>query len=820
MQTIQRDGANVNQVINRYDTQGNLATSSRGVHKEGSNDYFTSKNIYTSTLTDRWRTSSIVATRSDNTGNPGETTYTYDVNGFLTGIADSDKAGNGRSFQNTFEGVILQKMQEGNVVRNIVANGQVLGSYGTGVDVDDPTNDDGSPRYVAIRDFDLGYQDIDLAHPGTGSGTYRVASGDNLRGIAQAAYGDAQLWYLIADANGLRGDGDLRVGQVLTLPSNVSGMHNNASTFKPYDPASIVGDTSPFVNGANGSNCAQVGIIVAAVLVAVVITVATAGAATAAGAAIAASLGTVGAAIATTTAAAVGGAVGGALGSAASQGIMIAGGLQKEFSWSEVGIGALTGFVGGGLAGGAGTVAGAVFRGSTTFAATVLRGALDCAQKVTLAAKAGRALALSAGYAALNVTADAIGQGVRIAIGQQGGFDWRSTASAALAGAFSGAGGTVGRQGSVRALGGGVVADLMGSAIDNGVANDGRFDPTQFAADAAASLGSAVTGRIAASKRQACFVAGTVIHTRNGPLAVERFVGGELVLARDEKTGETGMRAVLNTKATPDMPIHRVTVRNAEGRTETLRTTEEHPFWVKGNGWVKAALLTVDDVLLDLQDRDMTIVDVAVEEARETVYNIEVAQFHTYHVGELGVWVHNANCPRKRAAEDPLAADGAQRQKVAPGVMYRKDKFYLANLRGIPGPLTHNETMSLDARVARHIASGIRPAYKAGLVDTVWNAARRHSSGRVFDPNGMSDGTSIELRWDKSRSRQGQWDMGHTPGNEYWKMEKTFLAHAESYDGPGRRMDGRTFLLDYNNPEHYRPEYGPNNRSHQFEAPD
>ena len=29
---------------------------------------------------------------------------------------------------------------------------------------------------------------------------------------------------------------------------------------------------------------------------------------------------------------------------------------------------------------------------------------------------------------------------------------------------------------------------------------------------------------------------------------------------------------------------------------------------------------------------------------RDTVYNFEVEGFHTYHVGELGVWVHNANC--------------------------------------------------------------------------------------------------------------------------------------------------------------------------------
>ncbi|WP_259459085.1 HINT domain-containing protein [Moraxella catarrhalis] len=28
----------------------------------------------------------------------------------------------------------------------------------------------------------------------------------------------------------------------------------------------------------------------------------------------------------------------------------------------------------------------------------------------------------------------------------------------------------------------------------------------------------------------------------------------------------------------------------------------------------------------------------------QTVYNFEVQDFHTYHIGEYGVWVHNADC--------------------------------------------------------------------------------------------------------------------------------------------------------------------------------
>ena len=31
-------------------------------------------------------------------------------------------------------------------------------------------------------------------------------------------------------------------------------------------------------------------------------------------------------------------------------------------------------------------------------------------------------------------------------------------------------------------------------------------------------------------------------------------------------------------------------------------------------------------------------------ESLQTVYNIEVEDYHTYYVGHIGVWVHNTNC--------------------------------------------------------------------------------------------------------------------------------------------------------------------------------
>lgn len=49
--------------------------------------------------------------------------------------------------------------------------------------------------------------------------------------------------------------------------------------------------------------------------------------------------------------------------------------------------------------------------------------------------------------------------------------------------------------------------------------------------------------------------------------------------------------------------------------------------------------------LLDRNNEELKVVSQClVSNKLETVYNIEVEGFHTYHVGELGIWVHNANC--------------------------------------------------------------------------------------------------------------------------------------------------------------------------------
>ncbi|GKU75950.1 hypothetical protein L3i20_v203470 [Paenibacillus sp. L3-i20] len=82
---------------------------------------------------------------------------------------------------------------------------------------------------------------------------------------------------------------------------------------------------------------------------------------------------------------------------------------------------------------------------------------------------------------------------------------------------------------------------------------------------------------------------------------------------------------------------------------QVIETTDNHPFWVEGKGWVFADELLVGDKLQKADGSNLTIDKVEFVKLDEpvTVYNFTVADFHTYYVTDLGIWVHNTECGYK-----------------------------------------------------------------------------------------------------------------------------------------------------------------------------
>ncbi len=152
---------------------------------------------------------------------------------------------------------ILQKTENGKTQNYFYANDKPLGDSGA----------------LGGADFDYNYTPVSDQFPGNVPGNYVVSAGDTLRGIALAMFGDAQLWYLIADANGLKSDADLRVGLNLVMPNKVTNLRNAHDTFKPYDASKIIGKTeaepiAPPAPSGCGSMIVSIVVIVVAVIVA------------------------------------------------------------------------------------------------------------------------------------------------------------------------------------------------------------------------------------------------------------------------------------------------------------------------------------------------------------------------------------------------------------------------------------------------------------------------------------------------------------------------------------------------------------------------
>ena len=111
------------------------------------------------------------------------------------------------------------------------------------------------------------------------------------------------------------------------------------------------------------------------------------------------------------------------------------------------------------------------------------------------------------------------------------------------------------------------------------------------------------------------------------------------MLAYDEETGEQGCKEVVRLFRNTTEEWYHIHVNG-----EDIKCTGGHPFYVVGlDKFLPARELKLYDKVL-LSDGKCAIIDLIQVEALlepETTYNFEVADFHTYYVGENGLLVHN-----------------------------------------------------------------------------------------------------------------------------------------------------------------------------------
>ncbi len=157
------------------------------------------------------------------------------------------------------------------------------------------------------------------------------------------------------------------------------------------------------------------------------------------------------------------------------------------------------------------------------------------------------------------------------------------------------------------------------------------------------ALNGGLPGIMCKVLRTGCFAAGTPLLTPTGHKAIEEFEPGDWLLSAPENDPEAApepqkVEAVLTTEAA---------LWSLRIGGQLIRTTEAHPFWVLGRGWTMAKDLKPGELLRSHDGRAMAVEGVWDSGETVRVYNLQIAEYHTYFVGTsewgFSVWAHNAS---------------------------------------------------------------------------------------------------------------------------------------------------------------------------------
>ncbi|MDR3436515.1 LysM peptidoglycan-binding domain-containing protein, partial [Telmatospirillum sp.] len=213
---------------------------------------------------------SITATYSGAQSGTTASTFDYDRNGHVSEVVTTGTNAHTNTYTESAAGLIMENNEisssngssapetfyfylDDQQIGQIGNNGTTNVNYTTSIN--NQTNvsggsgafSGGASAGTSTANFDANYNAINATGNGSApaGSSYTVQSGQTLQSIAASVYGDSNLWYVIADANGLSGSSNLTAGTVLTLPNTVENAGNTASTFKPYNANAALGDVQP-----------------------------------------------------------------------------------------------------------------------------------------------------------------------------------------------------------------------------------------------------------------------------------------------------------------------------------------------------------------------------------------------------------------------------------------------------------------------------------------------------------------------------------------------------------------------------------------------
>lgn len=147
--------------------------------------------------------------------------------------------------------------------------------------------------------------------------------------------------------------------------------------------------------------------------------------------------------------------------------------------------------------------------------------------------------------------------------------------------------------------------------------------------------------------QRSCLVAGTPVWTEQGLVPIEKVQPGDRVLSKEIETGELTYKPVMQTTEREPAPVLKFSVGD-----EAIEASLGHHFWVSGEGWTKTRQLNSQQPLHTVTGMQR-ILNLEDQGRVEKVYNLVVADFHTYFVGKSMVLSHDVLPPEQTNVKIP-----------------------------------------------------------------------------------------------------------------------------------------------------------------------
>ncbi|WP_336763652.1 polymorphic toxin-type HINT domain-containing protein [Paenibacillus sp. USHLN196] len=237
----------------------------------------------------------------------------------------------------------------------------------------------------------------------------------------------------------------------------------------------------------------------------------------------------------------------------------------------------------------------------------------------------------------------------------------------------------------------------------------------------------------AISKACNCFTGGTKVQTEEGEKPIEEIEVGDKVLAKSDETGEVGYKEVIKLFQKQADEIYYVRIGD-----EVIETTGLHPFWLDGKGWTLVQDLKVGDLLVSSDGTKLAIDRIEIAPRQTTVYNFMVADYHSYFVSNLGIWVHNCTILSAGKNFKKHYLDHKKLLENALGTKYKKyDDETTARFLSDLGSLIDNGTVKFVGDATLQKGGDVYKVYRGnGLTMTTKQNGEWHTlleSGKGMD---------------------------------------------------------------------------------------